>query len=469
MLKEELPPYLHASLLKHAKPIETHRLKEEKTFVLGLSDSRLMPQLRSFYWESILERLQSCIQNDLHLEIRPIRSEKDPAAKDHLSWLNPNYRFEAFLRNRSNLAAALACEYVAAILGKSIPLILHGGGGLGKTHLVHALAYEVEQRNSEVKIGYLSFADFCNCSRELSGKRRGDNKTGCLIEKCLQFELLVIEDISFENLEKERLGSDFLYVLDHYCNNRKQLVLTSRQPTPEKGLNPLLLRKLHSGLQTYIQPPSRELQIAFLRKHLTNINFQQDRQKLPDLLPYCNSSLDRLETFLEKATENSRSGKIEDPLVLEKIINQLLNTSQEKRQFELTDIVQATSSFYKIDLQSLFSNSRKAEFTLPRHVAMYLATRYTGLKKTAIARFFRRCDHTTVLHAERKIAKKMEQEPQFCQLIEKLVEKLDKDLDKNLDKDPDKNRERSPEKSLERKLEGKSEGKVLKKRSAQLK
>jgi chromosomal replication initiator protein len=313
--------------------------------------------------------------------------------------LNPNYTFDSYVvgnNNRLAHAAALAVAEQGAV--NYNPLFLYGGVGLGKTHLLHAIGNHVAVLRQTDRILYLSSEQFIN---ELIFSIREDRMTG-FRDKYRNIDVLLVDDIQFIG-KKERTQEEFFHTFNTLYHDRKQIVLTSDCP-PKKM--PTVAEQLRSrfewGLIADIQPPELETRIAILKKKADLQHFV-----LPDEVALFIASkvtnVRELEGCLSKirayATFNKNVVSLE---LAQKGLRDLFDLTPKKVTVELVQKVVA--NHYQVRLETMRSHDRSRDITLPRQIAMYLARELTGLSLPDIGKNFGGRDHTTVLHACKKVA-----------------------------------------------------------------
>ncbi len=420
---------MYEPLLRAVRPLELqsnpgngHDGASEETFVVGISDSSLLPRLPQ-HSEAIRTRLKSLMGRDVAVEFRPFSPQDASNNAELPRWLNRNHTFDRFLKSNSNQMAVMACEAVVAQPGRSNPLYLHGDSGMGKTHLVHALSAELLRRHPGIRICYTSFEDLRDeFLKSVSSKQTLEFKEGYR-----GYDVLVIEDIQYLRPTSESLQEEFFHIFNHYYESGKQIVLTSERPAAELMVGSRLMSRLLSGLQVRIGTSEPGLREAVVDDRSREMNLDLSADVRQYLCSRVTTSIRELESALNKIYFLQQKGVPADSVKsVQEHLQDFIPTNQNLF-FSLDQIVEVVCRRYNITREQILSSSRKAEYTLPRHIAMYLGIQYSNLNKSAIARYFRKSDHTTVINAERNIQKRIQKEMGFAQLLEEIVSELRKD------------------------------------------
>jgi chromosomal replication initiator protein len=316
------------------------------------------------------------------------------------SRLNAKYSFETFVIGGSNRFAHAAAVAVAESPGKAYnPLMIYGDSGLGKTHLLHALGHYVRNYFSRARVRYVSTEeltnDFINAIT--------DNKTHQFRRKYRDVEVLLVDDIQF--LEgKEQTQEEFFHTFNTLHNAQKQIVMTSdRPPKLLDSLEARLRSRFEWGLITDIQPPDLETRIAILRKKAA----QERLTAGPDVLEFIASKIQtnirELEGALIRVTAfASLNRQAVDMSLAEVVLKDLIPDGGEA---EITSgtIMGQVASYFGLTIDDLCGQSRTHVLVTARQIAMYLCRELTDLSLPKIGQQFGGRDHTTVMHAERKI------------------------------------------------------------------
>ncbi len=320
--------------------------------------------------------------------------------KDDRSRLNPKYTFDTFVAGASNRFAHAAASAVAEAPAKSYnPLFIYGASGLGKTHLLHAIGHYVRQMYDGFRVRYVNSEEFTN---EFINSIR-DDKAATFQSLYRDVDVLLIDDIQFL-AGKVQTQEEFFHTFNALHNNSKQVVITSDLPPKQlTGFEERLRSRFEWGLITDVQAPDLETRIAILRKKTA-----QERMSVPDeVLEYIaariTSNIRELEGALIRVTAfASLQREPVDLAVAEQVLRDLVPTDQPV-PITVTTIQKATADYYSLTVEDLCSSSRSRQLVTARQIAMYLCRELTELSLPKIGQAFGGRDHTTVMHADRKI------------------------------------------------------------------
>jgi len=315
------------------------------------------------------------------------------------SRLNPGLTFAAFVNGKANdLARAAAPQGAGRPRRGSHPLFIHGGVGLGKTHLMQAVGNAIQQRESRAIIRYISSNQFVQDL--IQAIRR--NAIDRFKHYYQSLDVLLIDDIQFLS-DKQRSQEEFFHVFETMTINQRQIVITcDTYPKELKGIDDRLISRLNSGLIVAIEPPELEMRVAILQRKA-----EQARIRLPDDVAYfiaknIRRNVRELEGALQRAIHYASFRS--SPLTLELVKEALKDLISFNRGQISIDFIQKTvAEYYKIKQADMYSKRKPAKIALPRQIAMYLAKELTQKSLPEIGDAFGGKDHTTVLYAVRKI------------------------------------------------------------------
>ncbi|QDP94755.1 chromosomal replication initiator protein DnaA [Microlunatus elymi] len=314
--------------------------------------------------------------------------------------LNPKYSFETFVIGGSNRFAHAAAVAVAESPGKAYnPLMIYGDSGLGKTHLLHALGHYVRNYFSRARVRYVSTEELTNDFISAIT----DNKTHQFRRKYRDVEVLLVDDIQF--LEgKEQTQEEFFHTFNTLHNAQKQIVMTSdRPPKLLDSLEARLRSRFEWGLITDIQPPDLETRIAILRKKAA----QERLTAGPDVLEFIASKIQtnirELEGALIRVTAFASLNRQQVDMALAEVVLKDLIPEGGEAQITSGMIMGQVASYFGLTIEDLCGQSRTHVLVTARQIAMYLCRELTDLSLPKIGQQFGGRDHTTVMHAERKI------------------------------------------------------------------
>ena len=318
--------------------------------------------------------------------------------------LNPRYVFETFVIGSSNRFAHAAAVAVAEAPAKAYnPLFIYGESGLGKTHLLHAIGHYAARMFPNVRVRYVSTEEFTN---DFINSIR-DDKASAFQRRYRDVDILLVDDIQFlEN--KERTQEEFFHTFNTLYNANKQIVISSDRPPKQlTTLEDRLRSRFEWGLITDVQPPDLETRIAILRKKAA-----QDRLAAPpEVLEYIASkiatNIRELEGALIRVTAFASLNRQGVDLALAEIVLKDLIPDDAGPEITSATIMAQTAAYFGLSMEDLCGSSRSRVLVQARQIAMYLCRELTDLSLPKIGQQFGGRDHTTVMHAEKKIKVQM--------------------------------------------------------------
>ncbi len=318
--------------------------------------------------------------------------------------LNPKYIFETFVIGPSNRFAHAAAVAVAEAPAKAYnPLFIYGGSGLGKTHILHAIGHYAHNLYPHVRVRYVNSEEFTNDFINSIG----EGKAGAFQRRYRDVDVLLIDDIQFLQ-GKEQTMEEFFHTFNALHNANKQVVITSDVPPKQlNGFEDRLRSRFEWGLITDVQPPDLETRIAILRKKAAS-----ERLAAPDdVLSYIGSriatNIRELEGALIRVTAFANLNRQEVDLPLAEIVLKDLITDEDAIEITPAEIIAQTASYFGLTIEDLCGSSRSRVLVTARQIAMYLCRELTDLSLPKIGQQFGGRDHTTVMHANRKISEQM--------------------------------------------------------------
>ena len=335
--------------------------------------------------------------------------------------INPKYTFDTFVIGASNLFAHAAALSVAETPAKSYnPLFIHGEAGLGKTHLLHAIGHYVREHYPDKNVRYISTETFMN---EFIDAIRTNTATA-FKRRYRECDVLLVDDIQFlEN--KERTQEEFFHTFNTLNNANKQIVITSDRPPQQLStLEDRLRTRFQWGLITDVQPPDVETRIAILRKKAAS-----DRLAVPpDVLEFIASkiatNIRELEGALIRVTAFASLNRQPVDLSLAEIVLKDLIPADGGSEITGATIMAATAEYFGLTMEDLCGSSRSRALVNARQVAMYLCRELTELSLPKIGQMFGGRDHTTVIHADRKIRAQMAERRQTYNQVAELTNRI---------------------------------------------
>jgi chromosomal replication initiator protein len=331
----------------------------------------------------------------------PALAEVAPPSPEHFerARLNANLTFDTFVTGKANQLARAAAMQVAENPGGSYnPLFLYGGVGLGKTHLIHAVGNGILARKPDAKVRYIHAEQYVSdVVRAYQRKAFDDFK-----RYYHSLDLLLIDDIQFF-AGKARTQEEFFYAFEALVVGRKQIIITcDTYPKELKDMEDRLVSRFASGLTVAIEPPELEMRVAILLKKAESEGVDMKEDVAFFIAKNLRSNVRELEGALRKVIAfSSFHGRIVTVEVAREALKDLLSASTGQVTVEL--IQKTVADYYKIKVADMYSKRRPSAIAGPRQVAMYLAKELTQKSLPEIGELFGGRDHTTVLHAVRKI------------------------------------------------------------------
>ncbi len=336
------------------------------------------------------------------------------------SRLNPALTFSTLVEGTANRMARAAAMHVAGSLGQLYnPLFIYGGVGLGKTHLMHAIGNHLLAERPKAKVLYIHAEQFVSDVVKAYQRKTFDE----FKERYHSLDLLLIDDVQFF-ANKERTQEEFFNAFEALLARKSHIVLTS--DTYPKGLTDIherLVSRFDSGLTVAIEPPELEMRVAILinKAVVENANLPEDVAFF--VAKHVRSNVRELEGALRKILAYSRFNQKDISIQLARdALKDLL--SIQNRQISVENIQKTTADFYKIKVADMYSKKRPASIARPRQIAMFLAKELTQKSLPEIGELFGGRDHTTVLHAVRKIAAERQTNTELNQQLHVLEQTL---------------------------------------------
>ena len=351
----------------------------------------------------IVNRQPKSIENGQKNLVDPGQNKKQEIhfshKKDHQTNLIPGFSFEAFVEGKSNHIALAASKQVASGLKNSYnPLFIYGGEGLGKTHLMHAVGNLIKKQNPEKKITYIHSEKFVSdMVRSLQLGAISEFK-----QYYRSLDALLIDDIQFF-ARKEQSQEELFHTFNSLLERGSQMILTcDRYPKEINGLEDRLKSRLGWGLPVVIDPPELETRVAITLSKAEEMGYKLDEESAFFIAQKVRSNVRELEGALKRVIANSNfTGKAIDIALIKDSLKDLL--AIQARQVSVDNIQKTVAEYYNIKLSDLLSKRRSRSIARPRQMSMFLAKELTNYSLPEIGESFGGRDHTTVLHACKKI------------------------------------------------------------------
>ncbi|HJA59942.1 MAG TPA: chromosomal replication initiator protein DnaA [Candidatus Brevibacterium intestinavium] len=332
-----------------------------------------------------------------------------PVDAPGVAQLNPKYTFDTFVIGASNRFAHAAAFAVAEAPAKAYnPLFIYGDSGLGKTHLLHAIGYYATQLFPEIRVKYVSSEEFVNDFINTIGSSKTSNALRPAFQRRYrEVDILMIDDIQFLQ-GKDATVEEFFHTFNALHNEAKQVVITSDQPPKMlKGFEERLRSRFEWGLLTDVQPPDMETRFAILRRKAAAEHLDVPDDVLEYIASRVSSNIRELEGALIRVTAfaNLNDQQI-DASLAETVLKDFI-TQDDTPAVTAADIMGQTAAYFSLTLDDLCGTSRSRTLTTARQIAMYLCRELTDLSLPKIGQAFGGRDHTTVMHANKKIRTQM--------------------------------------------------------------
>ena len=337
-----------------------------------------------------------------------LTEERTFEIEDH-SKLNPNLTFDTFVTGKANQLARAASIQVAHNPGTSYnPMFLYGGVGLGKTHLIHAIGNHLLKEKPNARIRYIHAEQYVSDVVRAYQQKAFDR----FKRYYHSLDLLLIDDIQFFS-GKSRTQEEFFYAFEALLSNKAQVIITSdTYPKEMAGIDDRLISRFDSGLTVAIEPPELEMRVAILMKKAVSEGIPMSEDVAFFVAKHLRSNVRELEGALRKILAYVRfHGREVTIEVARTALKDLL--SIQNRQISVENIQKAVADFYSIKVADMYSKRRPANIARPRQIAMFMAKELTQKSLPEIGELFGGRDHTTVLHAVRKIGEERSHDGQL--------------------------------------------------------
>ena len=337
------------------------------------------------------------------------------------SQLNPNYNFENFLEGDSNRLARSAGMAVANKPGGTSfnPLLIFGGVGLGKTHLIHAIGVEIKDKYPERTVLYISAEKFTQQYIESVKK----NTRNDFIHFYQLIDVLIIDDVQFLS-GKSGTQDVFFHIFNHLHQNGKQVILTSdKAPVDMQDIEQRLLSRFKWGLSAELQSPDYETRVSILKNKLYRDGVEMPDEIVDHVAKHIKTNIRELEGAIISLIAQSSFNKREVTLELaQQVVEKFVKNT--KREVSIDYIQKVVSDYFEMDVATLQSKTRKRHYVQARQLAMFFAKKFTKASLASIGSQIGKRDHATVLHACKTVDNLAETDKQFRKYIEDLNKKF---------------------------------------------
>jgi chromosomal replication initiator protein len=423
--------------LKTTKPVSLRN----GTLIISVPNDFTKDWLQNRYAELIIKTLRDISDNaySIHFitprlnqedqqekfsiqELPPPRAYTGMVSPLSFSWLNPRYTFDTFVIGGSNRFAHAACLAVSEAPARAYnPLFIYGGVGLGKTHLMHAIGHYVTEHTPAHRVVYISSEKFTN---EFINAIR-DNKTVDFRNKYRSVDVLLVDDIQFL-AGKEQTQEEFFHTFNTLHESNRQIIISSDRPPKEiPTLEDRLRSRFEWGLITDIQIPDLETRIAILRKKAVLENIAVNNDVLLYIADKIVNNIRELEgAFIRVIAYSSLTDRRISVSLAEEALKDIISRQEKKKLITIENILKETASYFALKPEELKARKRTRNVAFPRHIAMYLARELTDASLPKIGNEFGGRDHTTVMHAHKKIGDDILADSNLKSVIEQIIEKI---------------------------------------------
>ncbi len=335
--------------------------------------------------------------------------------------LNPKYQFDTFVIGSSNRFAHAAAVAVAEAPAKAYnPLFIYGDSGLGKTHLLHAIGHYTQHLFTGSRIRYVSSEEFTN---DFINSIR-DDKAQNFQRRYRDIDVLLVDDIQFLE-RKERTQEEFFHTFNTLHNANKQIVISSDRPPKQLStLEDRLRNRFEWGLITDIQPPDLETRIAILRKKAAQERLDAPPEVLEFIASKIASNIRELEGALIRVTAFASLNRQGVDLALAEVVLKDLVADAGGPEITSATIMAQTAAYFGVSMEDLCGSSRSRVLVTARQIAMYLCRELTELSLPKIGQQFGGRDHTTVMHADRKVRSLMAERRSIYNQVTELTNRI---------------------------------------------
>ena len=426
-LGERIPQHAINTWFEPIKPITLSK----KELVIEVPNQFFYEWIESHYKQVLRKATESVSKNGLYVRLTVSNKEQqiEEQEEQHRTTskenpfgpqLNKGYTFESFIEGANNQFAKSATQAVAQAPGKQAfnPLIIYGGVGLGKTHLLHAIGNKIMETNYSIKVVMATSEKFT--LDFVNGLRK--NRTVEFARQYRRADVLLIDDIQFFR-GKEQTQEQFFHTFNELYQAGKQIVLTTdRFPGEMQGLQDRLLSRFQSGLSVDVQPPAFEVRGAILMDKAERNGVDLSYDIIEFIATHMKSNIRDLEgTIIRLLARSSLMNQDIDYDLVHEVVKERLGKNPPE-DLTIEDIVRKVSQATRITEKDIVGKSRKKEIAQARQTAMYLCRTLLDISLNNIGIYFGGRDHTTVIHAIRRTEEK--EDKHLKEIIERLTQEL---------------------------------------------
>ncbi|HEU5034676.1 MAG TPA: chromosomal replication initiator protein DnaA [Mycobacteriales bacterium] len=437
-LGDDVLPAQHRAWMRLTKPLalvqDTAVLATPNDFAREVLDTKLRPLIVDALSRQLGRDVRVAVTVEPEPEVDQPVEEPEPApervaaptpprttGRPEPARLNPKYQFETFVIGSSNRFAHAAAVAVAESPAKAYnPLFIYGESGLGKTHLLHAIGHATQQMFPGSRVRYVSSEEFTN---DFINSIR-DGRADGFRKRYREIDVLLVDDIQFlEN--KEQTQEEFFHTFNTLHNANKQIVISSDRPPKQLvTLEDRLRNRFEWGLITDVQPPELETRIAILRKKAAQERLDAPPEVLEFIASKIASNIRELEGALIRVTAFASLNRQHVDLALAEVVLKDLIADAAGPEITSATIMAQTAAYFGVTIEDLCGSSRSRVLVTARQIAMYLCRELTDLSLPKIGQQFGGRDHTTVMHADRKIRSLMAERRSVYNQVSELTNRI---------------------------------------------
>lgn len=420
------------------KPIEVYSVNDNKITLCIDTDDHSIEYIKKRQLKNLTAYICDILGEDYEVELvqkktiekkeQDIVNPEPPNynSKNLANNLNPNYTFDTFIVGNNNNFAYSSSVAVANTPGVAYnPLFIYGGVGLGKTHLMQAIAHYIINTRPDLKVLYVTSETFTNeLIESLSAKNQNNSK---FRNKYRNIDVLLIDDIQFI-IGKETTQEEFFHTFNELYQDNKQIVISSDRPPKEfTTLNDRLRTRFEMGLPVDIQIPTYETKMAIINKKSDLGGYDIPNDVKDYIANNIRSSIRELEGALNKISAFSKIQSVPITIDFAKETLKDIITPNSKKEVTIDYIIDVITDYFKVSKEDILSKKRNAEIVYPRQLVMYLARKMTSDTVESIGKSLGNKDHTTVLHGINKINEKAINDDNTRKTINMLMKMINPD------------------------------------------
>ncbi len=423
-LKSDLSETSVNTWFNEVKPLEiqgnTFYLHCPNAFQRGYVESLFMKNIKACLYDIFSIDFEVSILSDE--ELAAFRGTAQPKSNSN-RFTSDEFTFETFVVGPSNKLAYAASRAVANQPAQHYnPLLIYGDSGLGKTHLLYAIANVIKANNHAAKIAYVKGDDLTN---ELVNAIQ-EGKTAEMREKYRQADLLLVDDVQFI-AGKTQTQEEFFHTFNHLYESGKQIVLTSDRPPSEMAtLEDRLRSRFEWGLPVDVSPPDFETRMAIIKNKSASLGMDLPERIITFIAENVTANVRQIEGVINKILAyKDLLGDATDEITVTRAIQDILKKANEYTPTK-EDILSYTSKYFKQEIAVIRGQQRMRDAVTARHLSIYLIRTMTNTSLVDIGKYFDNRDHSTVLYSVKQVEKQIEKDPAYAEMVKEMKANLAK-------------------------------------------